>query len=330
MSYVLGPKHRTIWRISSSFRGIKVLGRLGAVLNRLFLRNVNVALRCGETVRADLSHRDWDRIARRGFHELGADRFLCDFLMPADVVIDIGASCGPITLVAAKRILPGGTVYAFEPDPDNFRDLQAAIRRNRIRNVHLENQALGERSATVGFVRPQGAWGAFQLSEHPDGESEFASDERPATWETEFASQRTKRFTTQMVSLDEFVERCKIQVVHLVKIDVDGPEPSILKGMGRLLSSKCPPALLVETSRYNLEFGWSFEDMFGFLTSFGYRIFAGRRTSDHIIPILQASDLRTKLLEPHQATANLFCFVPSVHHDRASKLWFYSEAAAEG
>ena len=41
-------------------------------------------------------------------------------LKPGDVVVDAGAHAGFFTTLAAERVGPGGMVYAFEPEPDNW------------------------------------------------------------------------------------------------------------------------------------------------------------------------------------------------------------------
>ena len=41
-------------------------------------------------------------------------------LQPGNVVVDAGAHAGFFTTIAAERVGPGGRVYAFEPEPDNW------------------------------------------------------------------------------------------------------------------------------------------------------------------------------------------------------------------
>jgi 16S rRNA A1518/A1519 N6-dimethyltransferase RsmA/KsgA/DIM1 with predicted DNA glycosylase/AP lyase activity len=43
-------------------------------------------------------------------------------LQPGDHVVDIGANLGALTVAFARKVAPGGMVYAFEPQPRIFRD----------------------------------------------------------------------------------------------------------------------------------------------------------------------------------------------------------------
>ena len=321
MLYLVSSWRRLVWRISYHMRAIKVLSPVAWLLDHLLLRNVEIYLRYGETIRADLCHKQWARVAQRGYHELGTQRFLNEFLRPGDVVIDVGASVGLVTVVAAKCVQPNGRVYAIEPDPFKHRDLHRAIQRNKLHNVIVETVAMGEASGTAKFIRPEGAWGSFQVSEEWRGEIAPPSDLLPHIWRTQFGHGTVSRFDVQMITLDNFVEDHRLKDVHLVKVDVDGPEPIILKGMRRLLASDNPPALVVETSQFNRAYGSSFEEIFALLTGLGYQLHGGLRMEEHVVRLDKASDLYERLSITPTSAANLFCCVPAVHQQRWETLW---------
>jgi len=62
-------------------------------------------------------------------------------------LLDAGASFGPYTVLAAKRT--SGTIYAFEPCPDNFQILQQNVA--SLDNVKPIKEALGA-DAGQGFL----------------------------------------------------------------------------------------------------------------------------------------------------------------------------------
>ncbi|GAI92968.1 unnamed protein product, partial [marine sediment metagenome] len=138
---------------------------LGARLESVALGNVSVRLRCGETVRVDGRHPQWRKFVDCGCHELGTENFLVDYLLPGDVVVDVGANVGLITVIAAKRVGPFGRVYAFEPDEENCSSLDRAVQLNRLGNVRIERLALGDRDGEARFLKPQGSVGAYQVPE---------------------------------------------------------------------------------------------------------------------------------------------------------------------
>jgi FkbM family methyltransferase len=61
-----------------------------------------------------------------------------------DVVVDIGANIGIVTLFAALRTK--NEVYAFEPSPENCKFINRNILKNDLRNVKINNVAVGDRT----------------------------------------------------------------------------------------------------------------------------------------------------------------------------------------
>jgi hypothetical protein len=72
-------------------------------------------------------------------------------LKPGDVCLDLGANRGDFTKAMAAR---GATVHAYEPDPDTFARLQAAV--GQLPNVKLHQAAVGAREGTVTLRREVG------------------------------------------------------------------------------------------------------------------------------------------------------------------------------
>lgn len=70
-------------------------------------------------------------------------------LKPGDIAIDLGANVGEVT---AQLAATGATIHAFEPDPETFGHLSAALGARP--NVHLHNAAVGGRDGTVTLYRP--------------------------------------------------------------------------------------------------------------------------------------------------------------------------------
>ncbi len=70
-------------------------------------------------------------------------------LGPGDIAIDLGANVGDVT---AQLAATGATVHAFEPDPETFGHLRAAMGGQD--NVVLHNAAVGGRDGTVTLYRP--------------------------------------------------------------------------------------------------------------------------------------------------------------------------------
>lgn len=153
--------------------------------------------------------------------------------------VDVGANIGYYT-VKAKASGLFSRLLAFEPDVRNADQLRANLFLNGLSGaVELHPVALSDRTGKVRFV---------SFAETSTGQSRISAEEG----DTEI----------EAVRFDELV---RLDGEHvLVKIDVEGHELSVVKGMGELLGrNRC--FLQVEVFPENLA---AFE---GFMRELGYR-----------------------------------------------------------
>ena len=144
-------------------------------------------------------------------------------LREGDTVLDVGANVGLIALPAARYVGPTGRVIAVEP----VRRLAGLLRRSLALNglegtVTLHHCAAGEVPGTaelhVGAV-----YGHSSLLALPDS---------------------TGSETVEVRTMDDLVPPGTR--IRLAKIDVEGFEPEVWRGMGRILSENPDMAALVE------------------------------------------------------------------------------------
>jgi FkbM family methyltransferase len=128
-------------------------------------------------------------------------------------IVDIGANIGYYTLLAAKLVGDKGRVFAFEPEPQNYALLVRNIELNRCMNVVPVRKAVSSKTgqADLFLNRETGAHGFL-----PDRENVIGVT------------------TVETVSLDEYFKgrECPIDVI---KIDVEGSETEVLRGMSRII-----------------------------------------------------------------------------------------------
>jgi precorrin-6B methylase 2 len=72
------------------------------------------------------------------------DLYRAKLLRKNDVVLDAGAGIGEFTVLASKKIGPGGRIIAIEPNPNDYELLQLNIKKNSCANVIPINIGLGE------------------------------------------------------------------------------------------------------------------------------------------------------------------------------------------
>lgn len=142
------------------------------------------------------------------------------------VVLDIGANTGAYALISCAAN-PTVTVHAFEPVERVAAKLRRNARMNPSFGIEVHQLAVSDASGTAVLSDPGGG------------------NCYSASLDSEFLSGPTVQYDVSVVAIDDFVEQHALTNVDLVKIDVEGIEGQVLRGMALTLE-KYRPALLVE------------------------------------------------------------------------------------
>jgi FkbM family methyltransferase len=234
-------------------------------------------------IRMQLDLRDY--IQRRIYyrcHEAQEAAFVRAFSRPGDTVLDVGAHVGMFTLLAAAGVGPAGVVHAFEPVPSNFEALTKNVALNPSRHVVLNHLAVG--------AEP----GAMTLGLPPSSVDSGGTSAMYTRGGTRAA------ITVPVTTLDEYVrERARDCPIRLLKLDVEGVEPLVLKGFRRGLAESPPDAILTEVNALRLtQQGYTTADLLDPLLQAGYGLyrfgaFGGRRRLD--VQEVREADLEAHL-----------------------------------
>lgn len=148
----------------------------------------------------------------RGDNEPAVQAAVRDNLAPGGVFIDVGANVGFFSLIAARTVGPAGRVFSLDPVPANA----AAIRRNASLNS-LDNLTVIEAA-----VCAEDAQSELTVTRHPGGAvlAGLAAPPDPV-----------ERIKVRTVSIDGLVRSGETPPPTLVKIDVEGAELDVLRGM---------------------------------------------------------------------------------------------------
>jgi FkbM family methyltransferase len=141
-------------------------------------------------------------------------------------VIDAGANIGYTAGVFAARIDPRFCVWAYEPSSENFARLEQAIERRHLRNVIARRAAVADRA------------GAADLILNPD----HPGDHHLAQAAT--SGDHVER--VPVITIDDEVRANGIAPVAFVKIDVQGHELHVCRGMTHTLDANPSAAVVVE------------------------------------------------------------------------------------
>lgn len=124
------------------------------------------------------------------------------------ICLDIGANIG-LTAILMSHYNKQGKVYAFEPSPINLQHLHNNIKVNNIKNTSVLESAVGNVNGFTNFNLPV-------IGAHSTVNREKLKDQNYAK--------------VQISTLDKWVDAQNIDQIDLIKIDVEGFEPQVLKG----------------------------------------------------------------------------------------------------
>jgi len=194
------------------------------------------------------------RAMRIFIKEPGTIEWIKKSLRPGDVFYDIGSNIGIYTIFAANFVGDQGKIYSFEPHSVNFSRLLDNIDANHFFNRIIPcNFALHDEKGYFDFV----------YSEYEAGSAnhQLIQDNKNKTNGGDSKIAELKFATT----IDDLIENKKIRPPQHIKIDVDGNEMSILKGMSQLLKHKNKP----KSIQVELDKDYK-EELLGFMKSNGY------------------------------------------------------------
>jgi len=191
---------------------------------------------------------------------------LAGWLSDEAVCFDVGANFGLYTLTFAAGIGPRGRVFSFEPLPGPRAFLARAVRLLGADNVTVSDQALGDRRGVGEMSLPKRrglpVYGRSFLADEAEGLGPNA----------EF--HRERRLTVGLSTVDTVVRAAGLERVDLIKIDVEGYEPAVVRGAEWTLAHHRPTLLLEIERRHLLKFGVEPAALVASLRRYGYEMAA--------------------------------------------------------
>ena len=145
-------------------------------------------------------------------------------------VYDVGGFEGVLSLFFARRVGPTGRLITFEPNPENYATIVGNISLNGFSHVDIRPIALGAEpgSATLVFPTDEPAKGSLV----GDIQAQILREKHVDTVEV------------PIETIDRLVA-AGLPVPDFVKIDVEGLELDVLRGMANVIASH-RPALYIE------------------------------------------------------------------------------------
>jgi len=166
---------------------------------------------------------------------------------PGMFALDIGANIGFYTILLSRSVGKNGTVYAFEPEENNFNHLKRLT--IKLTNLKLVKAACGEKSGMSYLHKSEDLNVDHHLYEN---------------------TEVREKVGVRMVSVDEYLKNER-GGIGFVKIDVQGYDCFVLKGMKETLGRSDNAIIIGELWPYGLrQAGSSAEEYLSELSRLGF------------------------------------------------------------
>jgi FkbM family methyltransferase len=175
-----------------------------------------------------------------GTYEPQLQAAIQELVLPGQIVYDIGANIGFMTLLFAQCVESTGHVYAFEALPANLQRLRDNIALNAVDDrVTIISAAVNDRSSSTKFyIGPSSGTGKLVKSA---GRSTIMYRES---------------IEVEGISIDDFIYKSGNPAPDILKIDIEGGEVLALPGMSRMLHEKRPVVMIELHGQEAARVGW--------------------------------------------------------------------------
>lgn len=196
------------------------------------------------------------RLMYRGAFEPETMVAMKRMLAPGGTFVDGGASVGYLSAVAMGIVGPKGTVHSFEPAPKYFERLERLGKMNPTYKLLPHRLALGDESGWVELHLADGSKASGGRNTLLKGLTD--RDHFPTS------------VKVRSIRLDEYLLERREEAVSLIKIDVEGYELAVLRGLAKYLEGHRPPIICeIFPASYPL-FGGHIADTWKHMATFGY------------------------------------------------------------
>lgn len=209
----------------------------------------------GYQMEADLS--DWsDRMSYfLGRHyDLETQRVMQALLHPGSDFVDVGGNVGHMSFLGAGLVTSSGHVHVFEPYPPNAERIRRQAKNNNLKQITLYPFALGDRDESSTLSLPQ-----------DDSHHGNATLRQPTSEDLEIVEEVAVQTRNGDSVLGPVLSN-----LSLIKIDVEGYEFRVLKGLKSVIEKHRPVIMHEINTEYLADVGDSPVELCAYMKSLGY------------------------------------------------------------
>jgi len=188
-----------------------------------------------------------------GVHEPIHTELLSRELKKGMICLDIGSNIGYFALLESKKVGNTGKIIAIEPSPMNFKQLKKNVMLQENSNIEIHNFACGDYDGLTKFsVSEISNWSRIV------GEKDLGSDKILSIVDI------------PIKKMDSFLETNPLSTIDVIRMDVEGHECQVIKGMLNTIN-KYKPLVVLEfhTSILDVE---DAKKIFEKLKKMGYQV----------------------------------------------------------
>ncbi len=226
---------------------------IGRAIRMGVLHPIWLEFESGLWMKCDIREMHQGTLISEGPWEPVTTQYILASLKEGQVFLDIGANAGYFTLLASRCVGQQGSVVAVEPNPVMTEQIRQNVARSRLTNVLVEQVACSAATEIRKlYLAEQNNTGTSSLCNYHGRQSKFVE--------------------VSCLPVDLIVEKHDLSRVDLVKIDVEGAELEVLRGMNSTLK-RFRPKIIIELLPSLLRgFSVSREDVTDHLACLGYSI----------------------------------------------------------
>lgn len=208
------------------------------------------------------------KFLHHGFYEKYTMSIWTEFTKLSSLIFDIGSHTGSFTL-ASKAANPSCNVISFEPHYLNFSRLALNLRVNSFSTENIYMLAASDQNLKQKFTVPK------TYSYHSSGGKISNS------------SLDTDIYFVNSVTLDDFFEKSLHSKINLLKIDTEGHELNVLRGMENIINES-KPTIFFECMKKTSD------ELSKLLYKYEYRIYIVNDKDNKLIPTNKLSPIYLK------------------------------------
>ena len=167
-----------------------------------------------------------------GCYETFNIEFFTALLRPSMFVMDVGANIGLYSAIASRHVGESGRVIAIEPSVENCRFIERTREFNRLGNLEIVGRAASDVSGP----------GVLYLNR--DNKADHRIFDRTG---------RRPRVAVTLTTIDDLASELGLGRIDLLKIDVQGAEAAVFRGMSALLARSLHCRIFMEFWPWGIE-----------------------------------------------------------------------------